>query len=104
MTFHPISCYLGLILLAMDQTINHLDKLNQISSNQFDHFVIIRVLVEWKKKDIDTDIYTKYTSTLKMVKFISLKLKILIKFSIHMKIASKKKSTLFIEYSGHTNK
>ena len=50
--FIPVSCYprFDFFILAMNQTINHLDKLNQISSNEFDPFVIIRVLVGGKNR------------------------------------------------------
>ena len=49
--FIPISCYprFDFFILSLNQTINHLDKMKQISSNEFNPFVIIRVLVGSKK-------------------------------------------------------
>ena len=73
--FIPVSCYprFDFFILAMNQTINHLDKLNQISSNEFDPFVIIRVLVGGKIGiDAGPQHTGNYTSALKMVKFLNI--------------------------------
>ena len=73
--FIPITCYprFDFFILSMNQTINHLDKLNQISSNEFDPFVIIRVLVGGRKGiDAGPQHTGNYTSAMKkMVKFLN---------------------------------
>lgn len=103
--FIPVSCYprFDFFILAMNQTINHLDKLNQISSNEFDPFVIIRVLVGGKIGiDAGPQHTGNYTSALKkMVKFLNIvELKNSNKiFKSYENCIKKKKSTLFIEYS-----
>ena len=87
----------------MNQTINHLDKLYQISSNEFNPFVIIRVLVGGKKGINAGPQHTgNYTSAMKkMVKFLNvveLKSSAQI-YKSYKNCISKKKSTLFVEYS-----
>jgi len=103
--FIPVTCYprFDFFILSMNQTINHLDKLNQISSNEFDPFVIIRVLVGGKK-DIDagpqhTGNYTSaMKKMLKFLKVIELKNSNQI-YKSYKKCITKKESTLFVEYS-----
>ncbi len=103
--FIPITCYprFDFFILSMNQTINHLDKLNQISSNEFDPFVIIRVLVGGKKGiDAGPQHTGNYTSAMKkMLKFlnvIELKNSSQI-YKSYNNCITKKKSTLFVEYS-----
>lgn len=101
----PVSCYprFDFFLLALNQFINHLDKFNEISSKEFNPFVLTRVLVG-SKKPIDagpqhTQNYSnaiKYM--LKNIKIVELKNKNLI-FSSFKKALKEKKSTIFIEYS-----
>ena len=47
----PVSCYprFDFFILSFNQLINHLDKMNKISSNEFKPFVIVRVMVGAKK-------------------------------------------------------
>ena len=87
----------------MNQTINHLDKLNQISSNEFDPIVIIRVLVGGKEGiDAGPQHTGNYTSAMKkMLKFLNvveLKKSNQI-YKSYKNCINKKKSTLFVEYS-----
>ncbi len=103
--FIPITCYprFDFFILSMNQTINHLDKLNQISSNEFDPFVIIRVLVGGRKGiDAGPQHTGNYTSAMKkMVKFLNvveLKSSAQI-YKSYKNCISKRKSTLFVEYS-----
>ena len=103
--FIPITCYprFDFFILSMNQTINHLDKLYQISSNEFNPFVIIRVLVGGKKGINAGPQHTgNYTSAMKkMVKFLNvveLKSSAQI-YKSYKNCISKKKSTLFVEYS-----
>ncbi len=101
----PITCYprFDFFILSLNQTVNHLDKLNYISSGEFNPFVIIRVLVG-SKNPVDagmqhTQNYTKeLKSMLKFTRVIELNNKNKI-FSEYKKTYKLKKSTLFIEYS-----
>ena len=49
--FIPVTCYprFDFFILSLNQTVNHLDKIKDISSNEFNPFVIVRVLVGSKK-------------------------------------------------------
>jgi len=103
--FIPITCYprFDFFILSMNQTINHLDKFNQISSKEFDPFVIIRVLVGGKKSiDAGPQHTGNYTSSMrKMLKFLNvveLKNSSQI-YKSYKNCINKKKSTLFVEYS-----
>ena len=101
----PISCYprFDFFILSLNQTINHLDKIYDISSKQFNPFVIIRVLIG-SKKPIDagpqhTMNYTKeIKSMVKNLDVIALKNSKDI-FINYKRVLKKKKSTIFIEYS-----
>ncbi len=101
----PVSCYprFDFFILSLNQTINHLDKLNIISSKEFNPFVIIRVLVG-SKKPIDaglqhTQNYTKELKSMaKYLKIVELNDKKNI-FKEYKKCYQKKVSTLFVEYS-----
>jgi pyruvate/2-oxoglutarate/acetoin dehydrogenase E1 component len=101
----PITCYprFDFFILSLNQTINHLDKLNVISSKEFDPFVIIRVLVG-AKKPVDaglqhTQNYSKELKSMaKYLNVIELKDKETI-FKEYKKCFKKKKSTLFVEYT-----
>ena len=103
--FLPITCYprFDFFILSLNQTINHLDKLNVISSNEFNPFVIIRVLVG-AKKPVDaglqhTQNYSKELKSMaKYLNVIELKDKKNI-FKEYKKCFEKKKSTLFVEYT-----
>ena len=103
--FNVVSCYprFDFFILAYNQTINHLDKISLISSNQFNPFVIIRVLVGGKK-DIDggPQHTGNYTASLKkMTKYldvIELKKNTDI-VAAYKKCFKKRKSSIFIEYS-----
>ncbi len=103
--FIPVTCYprFDFFILSMNQTINHLDKLNQISSNEFDPFVIIRVLVGGK---IGIDAGPQHTGNytaamrkmLKFLKVVELKNSNQI-YKSYKKCITNKESTLFVEYS-----
>ena len=45
--FIPVCCYprFDFFILALNQAVNHLDKINKVSSSQHSPFVITRVLV-----------------------------------------------------------
>ncbi len=103
--FIPVTCYprFDFFILSMNQTINHLDKLNQISSNEFDPVVIIRVLVGGKEGiDAGPQHTGNYTSAMKkMLKFLNV---VELKnsnqiYKSYKNCIAKKKSTLFVEYS-----
>ncbi len=103
--FIPVTCYprFDFFILSMNQTINHLDKLNQISSNEFDPVVIIRVLVGGKQGiDAGPQHTGNYTSAMKkMLKFLNV---VELKnsnqiYKSYKNCINKKKSTLFVEYS-----
>ena len=103
--FIPITCYprFDFFILALNQTINHLDKMNQISSNEFNPFVIIRVLVGGKKGiDAGPQHTGNYSNAMKkMLKFldvVELKNSHQI-YKSYKNCLRKKKSTIFIEYS-----
>ena len=103
--FIPVTCYprFDFFILSMNQTINHLDKMNQISSGEFNPFVIIRVLVGGKKGiDAGPQHTGNYTSAmrkmLKFIKVIELKNSNQI-YKSYEKCIAKKESTLFVEYS-----
>ncbi len=103
--FIPVTCYprFDFFILSMNQTINHLDKLNEISSNEFNPFVIIRVLVGGKKGiDAGPQHTGNYTAAmkkmLKYLKIVELKSAGQI-YKSYKNIFKKKESTLFIEYS-----
>tara|TARA_E500000178_G_scaffold110845_1_gene110618 strand:+ start:188 stop:724 length:537 start_codon:yes stop_codon:yes gene_type:complete len=101
----PITCYprFDFLLLAFNQLINHLDKMEQISSKEFKPFVIVRVLVG-SKFPVDAGLQhtQNYSKELKsMMKFIDVinlnnEKKI---FQGYKKYFNKKKSAVFIEYS-----
>lgn len=105
--FFPVSCYprFDFFILSLNQVINHLDKLKKISSNEFNPFLFIRVLVG-SKKPIDAGLqHTQdHTNALKlMLKYTDIvQLKknepqlIQRKYKEQFK---KKKTTVFIEYS-----
>ena len=103
--FIPVTCYprFDFFILSMNQTVNHLDKLKLISSNEFNPFVIIRVLVGGKKGiDAGPQHTGNYTipmkKMLKYLKIVELKNSSQIYKSYRNSI-KKKESTLFIEYS-----
>ncbi len=101
----PVSCYprFDFFILSFNQLVNHLDKMNKISSHEFNPFVIIRVMVG-AKKPIDaglqhTQDYSKeIKSMLKFIDVVKLEEKKNI-FKEYKKAFLKKKSTVFIEYS-----
>lgn len=103
--FNAVSCYprFDFFILSLNQTINHLDKMKLISSNEFNPFVIIRVLVGGKKGiDAGPQHTGNYTVPLKkMAKYLDVvELKNAKKiFQIYKKYFDKKKSVIFIEYS-----
>lgn len=103
--FIPVTCYprFDFFILSLNQTINHLDKIKDISSNEFNPFVIIRILVG-AKKPIDAGLqhtqnyYREIKSMSKNLNVIDLrdKKKIFQSYKNCMKL---KKSSIFIEYS-----
>ena len=103
----PISCFprFDFILLAMNQLINHLDKIQHMSKNQFCPRVIIRTAVG-AKKPLDggpqhTQNYTKMLKNIcTEVEIVELKNKKKI-FSQFKKAyeSKKRKSYSFIEYT-----
>lgn len=103
--FLPVSCYprFDFFLLALNQTINHLDKLNQISSKNFNPFVITRVMVG-SKKPIDAGLqhtqnyYNELKSMCKFIKVINLNNEKKISRE-YKNCIDKKVSTIFVEYS-----
>lgn len=103
--FIPVSCYprFDFFLLALNQFVNHLDKFEEISSKEFNPFVLTRVLVG-SKKPIDagpqhTQNYSKAINYMvKNIKVVDLKNKKII-FNSFKKAFDERKSTLFIEYS-----
>ena len=103
--FIPITCYprFDFFIISLNQTINHLDKMNQISSNEYNPFVIIRVLVGGKKGIEAGPQHTgNYTRAMKnMLKFLNV-VELKKPSQIYKSYKScliKKKSTVFIEYS-----
>ena len=103
--FIPITCYprFDFFILSLNQTINHLDKLNKISSNEYDPFVIVRVLVG-SKKPVDAGLqhtqnyYKEIKSMCKYIDVINLKNSKQI-FKSYKQCLKRKKSTIFIEHS-----
>ena len=101
----PVSCYprFDFFILSFNQLVNHLDKMNKISSNEFKPFVFIRVMVG-AKKPIDAglqhtqDYSNEIKSMLKYIDVVKLKNQNNI-FSEYKKAFIKKKSTVFVEYS-----
>ena len=101
----PITCYprFDFFILSLNQTINHLDKLNKISSNEYDPFVIVRVLVG-SKKPMDAGLqhtqnyYKEIKSMCKYIDVINLKNSKQI-FKSYKQCLKRKKSTIFIEHS-----
>lgn len=103
--FMPVCCYsrFDFFILALNQTVNHLDKINKISSYQHSPFVITRVLVGSKKP-----IYAglqhsqNHTSALRlMLKFtevVELKNSKII-YKEYQKALTQRKNKIFIEYS-----
>lgn len=104
--FFPVSCYprFDFFILSLNQVINHLDKLEKISSYEYKPFLFIRVLVG-SKKPIDAGLqHTQdHTQALKkMIKYTDIcqlkkndTRKILKSYKSQYK---KKKTTIFIEY------
>jgi pyruvate/2-oxoglutarate/acetoin dehydrogenase E1 component len=103
--FIPINCYprFDFFILALNQFVNHLDKINHLSSNQFKPFVINRVIVGAKKPINGGLQHTMdYTEAMKkMLKFTDvIELKDSDKiFNSYVSAFRKKKNTLFVEYS-----
>ena len=103
--FLPISCYprFDFFILSLNQTVNHIDKLNQISSNEFNPFVIIRVMVG-SKKPVNAGIqhtmdYSKeLRQMLKYIDVIQLKDSKEV-YRSYNKVLKEKKNTVFIEYN-----
>jgi pyruvate/2-oxoglutarate/acetoin dehydrogenase E1 component len=103
--FIPISCYprFDFFILSLNQTINHLDKMKNISSNEFDPFVLVRVLVG-SKRPIDAGLqhtqnyFKEIKSMCRNLDVINLKNEKQI-FKSYKYAFKKKKSTIFIEYS-----
>ena len=103
--FLPVTCYprFDFFILSLNQTINHLDKLKDISSNEFDPFVIIRVLVG-SKKPMDAGLqhtqnyFREIKSMCKNIKIENLNKKEKI-FNSYKNCLKNKKSTIFVEYS-----
>lgn len=103
--FLPITCYprFDFFILSLNQTVNHLDKINFMSSDSFKPFVIIRVMVG-SKKPVDAGIQhtMDYTYSLKKmlknVEVIKLKDEKII-YNSYKKVLKEKKSTVFIEYN-----
>tara|TARA_B100000575_G_C23093574_1_gene630566 strand:- start:45 stop:560 length:516 start_codon:yes stop_codon:yes gene_type:complete len=100
----PVTCYprFDFFILSLNQTINHLDKIQKLSSGEFNPFVIVRVLVG-SKKPIDAGLQhtMDYSEELKrMLKFINvIQLKDEKKiFNSYKKVLKEKISTVFIEY------
>lgn len=103
--FLLITCYprFDFFILSLNQTVNHLDKINFMSSDSFKPFVIIRVMVG-SKKPVDAGIQhtMDYTYSLKKmlknVEVIKLKDEKII-YNSYKKVLKEKKSTVFIEYN-----
>ena len=103
--FIPVTCYprFDFFILSLNQTINHLDKIKDISSNEFNPFVIVRVLVG-SKKPMDAGLqhtqnyFQELKSMCKNIKVVNLNNKKKI-FKSYKECLKKKKSTIFVEYS-----
>ena len=103
--FLPITCYprYDFFILSLNQTINHLDKINATSSGNFKPFVLIRVLVGSKKPiDAGPQHSQNYSSALKkmitQIKLVDLKNKNNV-FKEYKKALKNKQTTIFVEYS-----
>ena len=109
--FVPITCYprFDFLILAMNQLVNHLDKIRFMSSNEFKPQVIIRTSIG-AKKPLDggvqhTQDYSKvFKSILKEVEVVVLRESKNI-FKEYKKAYHRKdcKSTLLIEFGDHYN-
>ncbi len=103
--FIPVTCYprFDFFILSLNQTINHLDKLKDISSNEFNPFVIVRVLVG-SKKPMDAGLqhtqnyFRELKSMCKNIKVVNLNNEKKI-FKSYKECLKNKKSTIFVEYS-----
>tara|TARA_B100001540_G_C15605077_1_gene550369 strand:- start:313 stop:834 length:522 start_codon:yes stop_codon:yes gene_type:complete len=103
--FIPVTCYprFDFFILSLNQTVNHLDKIKDISSNEFNPFVIVRVLVG-SKKPMDAGLqhtqnyFQELKSMCKNIKVVNLNNKKKI-FKSYKECLKKKKSTIFVEYS-----
>ena len=103
--FLPISCYprFDFFILSLNQTVNHIDKLNQISSNEFNPFVIIRVMVG-SKKPINAgmqhtmDYSKELRQMLKYINVIQLKDSKEV-YKSYTKVLKERKNTIFVEYN-----
>ncbi len=103
--FIPVTCYprFDFFILSLNQTINHLDKIKDISSNEFNPFVIVRVLVG-SKKPMDAGLqhtqnyFRELKSMCKNIKVVNLNNKKKI-FKSYKECLKNKKSTIFVEYS-----
>jgi len=103
--FIPVCCYprFDFFVLSFNQLINHLDKIKNISSNEFNPFVIVRVLVG-SKKPMDAgpqhtqDHTLGLKKMLKQIKVVQLKNAHNI-FKLYKNALHKKESTIFVEYS-----
>ena len=103
--FIPVTCYprFDFFILSLNQTVNHLDKIKDISSNEFNPFVIVRVLVG-SKKPMDAGLqhtqnyFRELKSMCKNIKVVNLNNKKKI-FKSYKECLKNKKSTIFVEYS-----
>jgi pyruvate/2-oxoglutarate/acetoin dehydrogenase E1 component len=103
--FIPVCCYprFDFFILALNQTVNHLDKINKISSYQHSPFVITRVLVG-SKKPIYAGLQHSQNHTgalrlmLKFTEIVELKNPKII-YKEYQKALTQRKSKIFIEYS-----
>ena len=103
--FIPVTCYprFDFFILSLNQTVNHLDKIKDISSNEFNPFVIVRVLVG-SKKPMDAGLqhtqnyFQELKSMCKNIKVVNLNNKKKI-FKSYKECLKNKKSTIFVEYS-----
>ena len=110
--FIPITCYprFDFLILSLNQLVNHLDKLNQMSLGKINAKVIIRTSIGSKKPLDGGPQHTQdHTAALKKmltnVEVIKLKKTNEI-FKSYKKALNRKdqKSTLLIEYGDHYNK
>tara|TARA_B100000579_G_C22741716_1_gene809447 strand:+ start:69 stop:599 length:531 start_codon:yes stop_codon:yes gene_type:complete len=100
-----VNCYprFDFFILALNQFVNHLDKINSLSSNQFKPFVINRVIVG-SKKPIDGGLQHTMNYSLAMKKMLKFCKVVELKdsnkiFNQYKNAYLKKQNTLFIEYS-----
>ena len=101
----PVCCYprFDFAILALNQLVNHLDKINVISSNNFNPFVIVRILIGSNYPINSGEQHTQnYIERLRlMLKYISV-VELKSKKEIcekYFKCLKEKKSTVFIEHS-----